>query len=127
MLAMLHFFAMFFRQLKRLLVARLLLAVWLLQALLPVALQAKEHGSWVEICVASGSKWVKQEPGTSSSAHAAVDHCVLCAATGARSEFDAQLHLLPLVSSPPFLSKTLVFLPGFPRQALRARGPPHFS
>jgi hypothetical protein len=118
---------MFFRQLKRSLFARFLLAVWLLQALVPVAVQADAPGPWVEICAASGSQWVKQDPGTNSSAHASADHCVLCAATGASPEFDLHRYLLPLAPSAHFLSKTFFFLPRFPLHSLRARGPPHFS
>ena len=120
---------MFISTFRRRLTAGLLLCGLLLQMLLP-ALAGAATGSperWVEVCAASGVKWVKLDPGAAGSQHGTGDHCVLCAATGAAPEFDARLYL----SAPVAFARPVPFfasaVPAYPGHDLRARAPPSLS
>ena len=80
------------------LVARILLAALLLQAVVPAWANHKtsdaKHGT--EICTSTGTKWVQTESVGGKSlpvSHAASDHCVFCSTTGASTEFNASDYL----------------------------------
>lgn len=87
---------MFDRLRPRKALSRWLLAALLLQCLMPAiaSVRAADSARWIEVCVSSGVKWVQMaDAGHAESAHAAADHCVLCAATGAAPEFDVSPYL----------------------------------
>ena len=107
-----------------------LVAALLWQLLMPAiaGVRSGDGGRWTEVCVSSGVKWVQTSDANQPPfSHAAADHCVLCAATGAAPEFDVRAYLLdaapdrlsPLRGHTPFL----VFS-AFQR---RSRAPPSFS
>lgn len=73
-----------------------LVAALLLQSLMPAmaGVRAGDGTRWAEVCVSSGVKWVKTSDASQPQfSHAAADHCVLCAATGAAPEFDVRTYL----------------------------------
>lgn len=88
----------FGRQFVRL-VSRLLIAALLLQVALPswAAFGTPAKASWMEICAAGGIQWVKvaKDSAAAAETHVSGEHCLLCAATGAVSGFDAAQHLHP--------------------------------
>jgi hypothetical protein len=86
---------MWIRVFHRRLLAGMVLFALLLQTVLPVVAGATSYssGQWIEVCAASGAKWIKLDPDTAGHSQAHSDHCVFCAATGAAPEFDAALYL----------------------------------
>lgn len=124
---------MSFRRIHRSLLSGLLLAALLLQTLLPAfaAVRAEQGSSWIEVCVSSGIKWVKSDFASPDSAPASVgshaDHCVLCAATGPATEFDANAYLPAQTAALAALPRLIVPVTAFPGHALRSRAPPVFS
>ncbi len=124
---------MFLRRIPRHLFASLLVAGLLLQSLLPAfaGMRSEQGARWIEVCVNAGIKWVKLDAGKADSLpHAAgthADHCVLCAATGPASEFDASRYL-PVPSVAAITLPALVDpVTAFPGHALRSRAPPAIS
>lgn len=117
------------RPVQRRLLSCLLLLSLLLQLVLPAVAGARHGGEpgWVEICAASGIKWIKLDPAQAAGTHAGGDHCMLCAATGAAPEFDARRYLrAELAAEPPRLAvagPTFIF----PGHSLRSRAPPVLS
>lgn len=108
----------------------LLLLAMMLQTLLPAlaSTQGDTSARWVEVCAASGLKWVKLNTASDGSTpHAAGEHCVVCAATGATPEFDATRYLRPSVWHRLALSVSTDPLSSFPGHALHARAPPFLS
>lgn len=132
-LCMIKFVPMFLRRYLRPQLARLLLAVMLLQTLLPAwAALHSNPSDWVEICASSGVKWVKTSntdgKQDSSARQALHEHCVLCAATGAKNEFDVTPYLLTsLCCSQPAAGHTQNKPLAFPGHSLQSRAPPFFS
>jgi len=115
-------------------IARLLLAVMLLQTFLPAwAALHNNPSDWVEICASSGVKWVKtssagdqqQQHSTQQVLH---DHCVLCAATDAKADFDPTPYLFTaLCCSQPAADAWQHKPLAFPGHSLQSRAPPFFS
>ncbi len=124
---------MFLRRIPRHLFASLLVAALLLQSLLPAfaGMRSEQGARWIEVCVNSGIKWVKLDAGKADSLpHAAgshADHCVLCAATGPVSEFDARRYLSVQSATALTLPALAAPVMAFPGHALRSRAPPAFS
>ncbi len=106
-----------------------MLLALLLQTVLPaIAAAASDSGSrWTEVCAASGVKWVKLDQGSAAEQHAATDHCVLCAATGAAPEFDVSRYLKPSLPEAQASSPPAAAFPTYPGHSLRSRAPPHLS
>lgn len=120
---------MFLRRLPRRLLAAIVLHALLLQMVLP-AIAGAMSGSgerWIEVCAASGVKWVKLDHAAPDGQHAAADHCVLCAATGAAPEFDAARYLKSALAESTSALLLPAFFPIFPGHSLRSRAPPAFS
>ena len=126
---MLHSAPMLIPIIRRRLIAFLLLAGLLLQSVLPALAGAAADTSarWVEVCAASGVKWIKPDPGVASSHQASADHCVLCLATGALPEFDVRAYLGGPVADATPVHPSLAIFPAYPGHDLRSRAPPRLS
>lgn len=126
---MLTFAPMFLRALHRQILAGLVLFALLLQMLLPaVAGAASDSGErWIEVCAASGVKWIKLDHATAGDQHAAADHCALCAATGATPEFDSARYLTSALTEVRLAAAPAASFFTFPGHRLRSRAPPKFS
>lgn len=120
---------MFFRSLHRQLLAAIVLFALLLQTLLPAIAGAASvsGGRWIEVCAASGVKWVKLDHASGAGQQAAADHCPLCAATGALPEFDAAHYLKSATVDGPAASPLAASFLTFPGHRLRSRAPPRLS
>ncbi len=120
---------MVFRTLHRQLLAGFVLFALLLQMVLPAIASAASPTSerWVEVCAASGVKWVKVDAGHDDQQHAASDHCVLCAASGPVPEFDVRRYLPTEIGNPHLAQYSAGFIPSFPGHATHSRAPPTFS
>ena len=118
-----------FRALHRQFFAGIVLFALLLQTVLPaIAGAASASGErWVEVCAASGVKWVKLDDAASPGKHEAADHCVLCAATGPTPEFDAALFLRSSLADARTTTSIFTSYPTYPSHILRSRAPPYFS
>ena len=93
---MIQFRPMFSRLISRKALSCWLVAALLLQSLLPAiaGVRSGDGARWAEVCASSGVKWVKTSDASQPQfSHAAADHCVLCAATGAAPEFDVRTYL----------------------------------
>ena len=126
---MLHSAPMLISIIRRRLIALLLLAGLLLQSVLPALAGAAADTSarWVEVCAASGVKWIKPDSDVGSGHQGSADHCVLCLATGAVPDFDVRAYLgEPVADATPVHTTTAVF-PAYPGHDLRSRAPPRFS
>ena len=120
---------MSFRAFHRRLLAGMVLFALLLQTMLPAVAGAAAGPAdrWVEVCAASGLKWVKLDQDAAAGSHTASDHCALCAATGATPEFDAARYLRSsLAESRPAIKPSTPFQT-FPSHLLRSRAPPPLS
>ena len=96
MVCMIKFRPMFSRLISRKTLSCWLVAALLLQWLMPAmaGVRSGDGTRWTEVCVSSGVKWVPMsDAGEPQFSHAAADHCVLCAATGAAPEFDVRAYL----------------------------------
>lgn len=85
-----------------------LVAALLLQALVPsiAAVHSGDGERWTEVCFSSGVKWVSMsDAGEPQFSHAAADHCVLCAATGAAPEFDVRDYLSDSATDMPSIRR----------------------
>lgn len=119
---------MWIRALHCRLLSGILLFALLLQTLLPAMVGAAGPAErWIEVCAASGVKWVKPDPASSEVSHAASDHCTLCAATGATPEFDASRFLTSSLQESPPSGVTAAPFETFPSHLLRSRAPPRLS
>lgn len=120
---------MYFRTLHRQLFAGIVLLTLLLQTVLPAIVSAATPASerWVEVCAASGVKWVKLDAGHADQQHAASDHCVLCAAAGPVPEFDVRRYVPAEIGDPHLAQSSAGFIPSFPGHATHSRGPPTLS
>lgn len=120
---------MVFRALHRQLFAGIVLFALLLQSVLPAIVSAATPASerWVEVCAASGVKWVKLDDAGAAGKHEAADHCVLCAATGAAPEFDAALYLKSSLAEARTSTPVVTSYQTYPSHILRSRAPPRFS
>ena len=120
---------MLIRPLHRRLLAGIVLFALMLQLVLPaIAGAASASGErWVEVCAASGVKWIKLEDGQADAQHAAADHCVLCAATGATPEYDAARYLKAAPEEEQASASLATAYPTFPSHLLRSRAPPQLS
>ena len=121
---------MFFRLISRKVLSCCLLAALLWQSLMPAiaSLRSRDGARWIEVCVSSGVKRVQMDDANEQQfSHAAADHCVLCAGTGATPEFDAGAYLSDLANENPFRRSdrtTILTFSAFQRQS---RAPPCFS
>ncbi len=124
-----HSAAMPIRQFPRRLLSGLLLLSLLLQMLMPAVAGVRDgsESRWIEVCAASGIKWVELDPAQSTASHGPGDHCVLCAATGAASEFDAGDFLRTELAAEQPLPAAVVVAVAFPGHSLRSRAPPSLS
>jgi len=121
---------MFARLISRKALSLGLVAALLLQSLLPAmaGVQAGAGKRWAEVCGSSGMKWVAiPDAGDSQPSHAATDHCVLCAATGAAPEFDASVYLSDSVTDCPSLRRDRTPVLTFSAFQRQSRAPPSFS
>jgi len=120
---------MYLRALHRQLLAAVVLFALTLQLLLPAIAGAASNSSerWVEVCAASGVKWVKLDHASSDTEHVAAGHCMLCAATGAASEFDATRYLSRSLAEAQPVSFLAAPHHSFPGHIQRARAPPHLA
>lgn len=118
-----------FRQFPRRLFSGLLLLALLMQTLLPAVagVRGGSESRLIEVCAASGIKWVKLDPAQSSAPHAAGDHCMLCAATGAMPGFDAGRFLRAELTTERPQPALISVAFAFPGHALRSRAPPSLS
>ena len=116
------------------LTATLLMAVILLQAILPlagVARSAGERSQWIKICASAGTQWLKltdnSEPGSPATAHA--DHpCAFCIGTAPPERFDATAWLAPMAANSHGETHQLNEPPQrFAGHRVRARAPPFFA
>ena len=120
---------MFITQPIKFLLAKLLLAT-LLQAFLPAwaAMPTAGQSDWTEVCVSSGIKWVQLTETGHAGLHAASDHCLFCAVTGAAPEFDARVYLLGATANIQHAALSLLSVASvFPGHSLQSRAPPSFS
>ncbi len=120
---------MFLRSLHRQLFAGIVLFALLLQTMLPAIAGAASvsGGRWIEVCAASGVKWVKLDHASAAGQQAAADHCALCAATGALPEFDAARYLKSAAVDVPAATPLAATFQTFPGHLLRSRAPPRIS
>lgn len=120
---------MAFRQSSRSLFSALLLLALLMQALLPAvaAVRVQPQANWVEVCSVSGLQRIRVDQPQDTATHAAADHCVLCAASGAAPTFDASPFLRTGLSDVAPVGVTPAPVVAFPGHALLARAPPSFS
>ena len=120
---------MFIRALHRQLLAGIVLFALLAQILLPaIAGAASASGErWIEVCAASGAKWIKLDDASAGDEHAAADHCMLCAATGATPEFDSTRYLKAALADAQAAALLAASLQTYPSHILRSRAPPKLS
>jgi hypothetical protein len=120
---------MYLRALHRQLLAAVVLFVLLLQLLLPAIAGAASNSSerWVEVCAASGVKWVKTDTAKHTVEHVSAEHCVFCAVTGAVPEFDVRPFLSPDLSDVCIPRQASSFVRVFRGYSTLSRAPPAFS
>ena len=116
---------MLLHALHRRLLAGIVLFALMLQMVLPaIAGAASGPGSrWIEVCAASGAKWIKIDDGHGSE-HASADHCVLCAATGPVPEFDVRSYLPPALVDVHATQPSDHYIRVFRGYATLSRAPP---
>ena len=127
---MINFRLMFSRLISRKALSCWLVAALLLQSLMPViaGMRADDGTRWTEVCVSSGVKWVQMSDASGAKlAHAAADHCVLCAATGAAPEFDVRTYLSDSATGSPSLRRDRLPVLTFSAFQQQSRAPPCFS
>jgi hypothetical protein len=121
---------MFFRLISRKALSYWLVAALLLQSLMPAmaAVRSGDGTRWTEVCVSSGVKWVPMsDTGELQFSHAAADHCVLCAATGAAPEFDVCTYLSDSATDSLSLRRDRTPILTFSAFQRQSRAPPSFS
>ena len=101
----------------------------LMQALLPALAGAAVESSQrsIEVCASSGVKWVQLDHISTTEQQHPAEHCALCAATGAASEFDVHRFLPALAPTTYPVSSRVDAFGVFPGHALRSRAPPSLS
>jgi hypothetical protein len=107
-----------------------LVAALLLQSLMPAiaGVRSGDGTRWAEVCVSSGVKWVSMsDAGEARVSHAAVDHCVFCAATGAAPEFDVRDYLSDSATDMPSIRRDRTPVLTFSAFQQQSRAPPSFS
>jgi hypothetical protein len=118
---------MFARLISRKAMSCWLLAALLLQSLMPAmaGLRTGDGTRWAEVCVSSGIKWVPiSDASESQFSHAAADHCVLCAATGAAPEFDVTAYLSDSATDSPSFRRDRTPVLTFSAFQRQSRAPP---
>ena len=121
---------MFSRFISRKALSCWLVAALLLQSLMPAmaGVRSGDGKRWAEVCVSSGVKWVQMSDASEPQfSHAAADHCVLCAATGAAPAFDVLTYLSDSATDMPSLRRDrtpVLTISAFQQQS---RAPPSFS
>ena len=121
---------MFSRLVSRKALSCWLVAALLLQSLMPAmaGVRAGDGTRWTEVCVSSGVKWVPMsDAGEPQFSHAAADHCVLCAATGAAPEFDVRTYLSDSATDSLSLRRDRTPVLTFSAFQRQSRAPPSFS
>ncbi len=121
---------MFFRLISRKALSYWLVAALLLQSLMPAiaGVRSGDGTRWTEVCVSSGVKWVPMsDTGELQFSHAAADHCVLCAATGAAPEFDVGPYLSDSATDSLSLRRDRTPILAFSAFQRQSRAPPSFS
>ena len=107
-----------------------LVAALLLQSLMPAmaGVRSGDGKRWAEVCVSSGVKWVQMSDASEPQfSHAAADHCVLCAATGAAPEFDVLTYLSDSATDMPSIRRDRTPVLTFSAFQRQSRAPPSFS
>jgi hypothetical protein len=105
-------------------------AALLLQSLMPAmaGVRSGDGTRWTEVCVSSGVKWVPMsDAGEPQFSHAAADHCVLCAATGAAPEFDVRVYLSDSATDRFSFRRDRTPVLTFSAFQRHSRAPPSFS
>ena len=120
---------MLLQTLHRRLISGIVLFALMLQMVLPaIAGAASASGErWIEVCAASGVKWVKLDHDQAGGQHASGDHCMLCAATGATPEFDSSRYLNTALADAQMVVSVVTSYPTYPSHLLRSRAPPRIS
>jgi len=121
---------MFSRLISRKTLSCWLVAALLLQSLMPAiaGVRSSDGTRWTEVCVSSGVKWVQiSDAGEPQFSHAAADHCVLCAATGAAPEFDVRAYLSDSATDSLSLRRDRAPVLTFSAFQRHSRAPPCFS
>ncbi len=121
---------MMFRLCSRKALSCWLVAALLWQSLMPAiaGLRSGDGGRWTEVCASSGVKWVQtSDVGQPQVSHAAADHCVLCAATGAARDFDVRAYLSDAATDSLSLRRGRTPVLSFSAFQRRSRAPPSFS
>ena len=110
-------------------ISGIVLFALMLQMVLPaIAGAAAASGErWIEVCAASGVKWVKLDHDQAGGQHASADHCMLCAATGATPEFDSSRYLNTALAEAEIVVSVVASYPTYPSHLLRSRAPPQLS
>ena len=127
---MIKFDPMFYRLISRKALSCWLVAALLLQSLMPAvaAVRSGDGERWTEVCFSSGVKWVSMsDAGEPQFSHAAADHCVLCAATGAAPEFDVGTYLSDSATDSLSLRRDRTPILAFSAFQRQSRAPPSFS
>lgn len=107
-----------------------LVAALLLQSLMPAmaGVRSGDGKRWTEVCFSSGVKWVSMsDAGEPQFSHAAADHCVLCAATGAAPEFDVRDYLSDSATDMPSIRRDRTPVLTFSAFQQQSRAPPSLS
>jgi hypothetical protein len=121
---------MFSRLISRKALSYWLVAALLLQSLMPAiaGVRSGDGTRWIEVCVSSGVKWVPMsDAGEPQFSHAAADHCVLCAATGAAPEFDVRTYLSDLATDSLSFRRDRTPILTFSAFQRQSRAPPSLS
>ena len=127
---MIKFCPMFSRLIPRKALSCWLVAALLLQSLVPAiaGVRSGDGTRWAEVCVSSGVKWVQMSDASEPQfSHAAADHCVLCAATGAAPEFDVRTYLSDVATDSPSIRRDRTPVLTFSAFQRQSRAPPIFS
>lgn len=130
MVCMIKFRPMFSRLISRKALSCWLVAALLLQSLMPAmaGVRSGDGTRWTEVCVSSGVKWVPMsDAGEPQFSHAAADHCVLCAATGAAPEFDVRAYLSESATDRFTFRRDRTPVLTFSAFQRHSRAPPSFS
>jgi len=130
MVCMIKFRPMFSRLISRKALSCWLVAALLLQSLMPAmaGVRSGDGTRWTEVCVSSGVKWVQMSDANKPQfSHAAADHCVLCAATGAAPEFDVRVYLSDSATDRFSFRRDRTPLLTFSAFQRHSRAPPSFS
>ena len=130
MVCMIKFRPMFSRLISRKALSCWLVAALLLQSLMPAmaGVRSGDGTRWTEVCVSSGVKWVQMSDANKPQfSHAAADHCVLCAATGAAPEFDVRVYLSDSATDGFSFRRDRTPVLTFSAFQRHSRAPPSFS